>query len=126
MLGGLLCGKLQTTPFDRSKLSARYSANLNFIIDPRNYEQKRIVLGMAEVRYFNNFLHYDMHEVLMQRMRYDIGGDPQLQIKQIIYEFIAEIEAEDLITFEAINKANQRLRKVRKFTAFRLQKRLAG
>lgn len=80
----------------------------------------RIFLGYDSVFQLDKYLHKLMHDFLIDRISRDNKTE-----KQVILEFMDEFGiTEDIISFDALKKAAQRLRTRKKIDGKRKQKRL--
>lgn len=122
ILAGMLTTKVKARSDDKKRLSeSKYTEDLQFIINPRRFNHGQIIITEANVRYFNNYLHKNLHEVLLDRILQGVGkGEKEVDI---IYGFIAEIGAIDLVSFETLKKSSYRLRNSKKIDPFRSHQR---
>jgi hypothetical protein len=106
MFQSLLCQKSQM----RSDYSvpADYSDILEFETSRRNFAEGRMFMSNWSVVKFNQFLHHQMHLVLLERILTAVPlGKHEVEV---IYDFLRELDIEEDIGFEAVEKASRRLR----------------
>ena len=117
ILAGCLTQQLQYNFDKERKLPAMYSADLRFKINTKRVQHNIIYFSPAQIRYFNTYVYRRMHDQLLERiLRGKYRGISEVDI---IWEFMYESGIEPFTTFEALKKANYRLRKGRKIPLFR-------
>ena len=95
---------------------SEYTAILKFKVGYRMQAYSCFFLSREGISHFNNFLHNLFHEILLDRIRYGMkSGKTE---KEIIYDFMRELDIEDDISFDAVKKASYRLRKSKKIDHF--------
>lgn len=88
-----------------------YSDQIKIKLTSKNLKYGEIFLDNDRIRRWNEFVHSKLHEYLETRISiYELHGK---QIKDAIWDFIHESDMEDLISFDALKKANYRLRQSR-------------
>ena len=123
VLGNLLTGKLNAgDPLDDT--SESYTADLRFIINPRQFNHTRIMISAEGVRLYNSYVRRDLHETLLTQIL--TAKAYKVTETDVIYEFMREVGIDDMITFDALKKGQLRLRDSKKIPHFRSQKQLAG
>jgi hypothetical protein len=121
ILVGLLTTKVKAGKQEDEELSGDFSVDLLFRINSRRVNEGKIMVSEEATRYFNQFVHRNMHELLLDRvLRGKANG---IDEKDTIYSFITEIGLDDLVTFDALKKANYRLRNSRNIPDFYSHKR---
>ena len=106
MFQSLLCQKGQM----RSDYAVprEYSDILEFETSRRNFAEGRMFMSNYSVVRFNKFLHHQMHLVLLSRILASVPlGRHEVEV---IYDFLRELDIEDDIGFDAVEKASRRLR----------------
>jgi hypothetical protein len=116
-LGGILTTKMIALQQVDRKLPKKYSERLEVLITPRLFGESRIHVSVGGTVFFNRFLHKNMHALLLDRIIQ--GKKHKVQAKETMLSFIDEIGAKDLISFDAIDKASDRLRKSLEIAPFR-------
>lgn len=111
ILVGLLTTKVKAIDYDDEELGDEFSADLLFTINTRRVNEGKIIITEQAVRYFNQYVHRNMHEMLLDRIV--CGKKAGVQEKETIYNFIRELGMDELVSFDALKKANYRLRKSR-------------
>lgn len=126
VLGSLLGGKMN---LDRQRDGyepnpSYYDASLPFVTDFWRGQQGRIILTTEAVRMFDSFLYSDFHDYLLTRIlasRAEKGKE-----KDVIEAIMEELDIVEHITFDALKKAQLRLRNTRKIPGFRNQNSLGA
>jgi len=122
VLSNLLTGKIQADHYSADDFpEEKYTMDVNFSIAPRKLNYGKITVGEDAVRVFNSFIRKNLHEILMDRIMQGRKLKPKVKEKDIIYAFIIEFEIGDDISFDALKKYQQRLRKDRENGLFRQQ-----
>ena len=124
ILGGMLTTKVRARKDDQDDLPGKYSDELLIKINPRKFNKGEILISMDGVRYFNNYLHKNLHEILLDRILQGVARKEKEA--DIIYAFIRELGAEDDVSFDALKKSSYRLRKSKRIPAFRSHNRMAS
>lgn len=117
VLAGCLTNALKYNFDKHRKLSKAYSEKLIFAISPKRIQYNMIYFAPPQIRYFNTFVYRQLHHHLLDRvMRGQARGIPEVDI---IWEFMYETGIEPYANFEALKKANYRLRKSKNLPSFR-------
>lgn len=121
VLVGLLTTKMKAANYD-NELGEEFSADLNFTINSRRVNEGKIIITEESVKFFNQYVHRNMHEMLLDRVL--VGKNAGIEEKETIYQFIREVGLDDLVSFDAMKKASYRLRESRNMAHFYSHKRL--
>ena len=120
----LLSGKSTLTLRKGSRLNENYNAHLSFKVNYRRLQAGKLYVDEQNVIAYNNFLHKLMHEVILVRI--ELNQTKKVNAKASIHEFMEELELYDVISFDALNKANYRLRTEKKIPLYRQPNRQTG
>lgn len=97
--------------FDDIPKPQEYDDHIYVHLQAKNIKYGEIFLDHDRVHRWNQFVHNKMHEYLDTRISvYQLHGG---QIKDAIWDFIHDADMEDLISFDALKKTNDRLRRAR-------------
>lgn len=100
---------------------ATYSAKLRYRISERMQTFSEFYLSKASIIYFNRFVHTLLHEELLIKIMEGITrGEKE---KDIIYDFMRQVEIDELVSFDTLKRASTRLRNAKKIGTIHQQKR---
>lgn len=117
VLGGVLTDYLKYKHDAQRKLSDEYSEQLRFKIDAYRFQANQIYFSPPQIRYFNTYVYRRMNFHLLEEvMRNQVHNIPA---RDTIWTFVNDSQMEGLISFDALLKANYRLRKTQDFPLFR-------
>lgn len=79
----------------------------------------QVIITGDRLRWFNSFLHKSFHDYLLQRVLLSrtLAGKSEIEV---IYEVINELGIIDDVQFDAVKKAQYRLRKSKNLDLFRV------
>lgn len=103
------------------KMNKEYTGEMRFKITSRMQAFSCFYISRKSITVFNQFLNRLFHEFLLSRIVEGVANGKDE--KEIIFEFMRELDIEDDITFDAIKKANYRLRKSKKMPTIHQQSR---
>lgn len=115
----LLSGKSNIPFYVKSAFDEEYNDKMYVLINARQFNQGEFYMSPKAIRTFNQFLHRKMHEQLLQRIL--LLSKYKTTEKEVIYDFMRELDMEEDISFDALKKASYRLRKSKNFPLFRQQ-----
>lgn len=103
------------------KLQEKFQDQLRFKVSVRMQTFNCFYLTRRSISIFNTFLHNLLHETLLYRIRMGVAAGQDE--KEIIYDFMRELDIEEDVTFDAVKKANYRLRNAKKIPTIHQQSR---
>jgi len=106
------------------KIWKGYDAKIKFKVSYRMQSNSKFYFEPKSIQIFDRFLHRLFHDFLLDKILKGIGEGKNE--KDIIYDFLAELDIEEDVRFETIKKASYRLRKSKKIPTFYQQLRPGG
>lgn len=110
VLGNLFTGMFPNIPLNDH--DPDYDDHLEVLINTRRFKHSHIHITEKGIRFFNSFLYRSFHDWLQHRIVF--GKTLGCNEKDVIYAMMHELNIEDLVTFDAVKKAAQRVRKNQK------------
>lgn len=102
------------------KFESKYPARIRFKISARMQVFNTFYLTRKSISVFNQFLRTMFYDLLLERIKSGIQ-EGQTQ-KDIIYQFMRELDIEEDISFDTIIRKVNRVRKVKKIPTIHQQK----
>lgn len=112
------------TSITYEQMNRTYTAVLRFKISARMQVFNEFFISRKSISIFNNYVRCLFYETLMDRIRKGVGEGRNE--KDIIYEFIQELDIEEDIPADTIKRAISRLRKSKKIPTIHQQKCLGA
>ena len=116
-LRGLLQGKLQAERFPQEPVESKYSETLLIAIPRWLVGRGKVIISYEGVRLANEFLMASFKEYLLLRIL--IAHEHGKTENETILELMREMGIEDMISFDAIQKASYRKRTQKKIPSLR-------